>query len=58
MIIRVYQIVILFCSQSVVADISAEDVKGIGFDATCSMVAVDEAGLPITVSPTGTKKEQ
>lgn len=47
----------LFCSQSVVADISAEDVKGIGFDATCSLVAVDEAGSPVTVSPTGTKKE-
>ncbi|XP_012055305.1 PREDICTED: FGGY carbohydrate kinase domain-containing protein [Atta cephalotes] len=43
--------------KSVVADISAEDVKGIGFDATCSMVAVDEAGLSITVSPTGQEKQ-
>jgi ribulose kinase len=39
--------------QSVVADISAEDVKGIGFDATCSMVAIDKTGSPVTVSLTG-----
>ncbi|TGZ37627.1 FGGY carbohydrate kinase domain-containing protein [Temnothorax longispinosus] len=43
--------------KSVVADISAEDVKGIGFDATCSLVAVDEAGSPVTVSPTGQEKQ-
>jgi len=41
--------------QSVVADISAEDVKGIGFDATCSMVALDKTGSPVTVSLTGTE---
>lgn len=41
--------------QSVVADISAEDVKGIGFDATCSMVAIDKTGSPVTVSLTGTE---
>jgi FGGY-family pentulose kinase len=28
-------------------------VRGIGFDATCSLVAIDEHGLPVTVSPTG-----
>ncbi|XP_012541159.1 FGGY carbohydrate kinase domain-containing protein [Monomorium pharaonis] len=43
--------------KSVVADISAENVKGIGFDATCSLVAVDEAGSPVTVSPTGQEKQ-
>lgn len=29
------------------------DVAGIGFDATCSLVVVDGAGRPVTVSPTG-----
>ncbi len=28
-------------------------VRGIGFDATCSLVAVDAAGQPVSVSPTG-----
>ncbi|XP_043254731.1 FGGY carbohydrate kinase domain-containing protein [Colletes gigas] len=43
--------------KSVVADISAENVKGIGFDATCSLVAVDKTGSPVTVSPTGEDKQ-
>ncbi|XP_032681948.1 FGGY carbohydrate kinase domain-containing protein [Odontomachus brunneus] len=42
--------------KSVVADISAEDIKGIGFDATCSLVAVDKTGSPVTVSLTGQEK--
>lgn len=46
----------MFYSQSVVAEISAEDVKGIGFDATCSLVAIDKTGSPVTVSLTGIKK--
>jgi len=36
-----------------VAGISAENVKGIGFDATCSLVALDNTGSPVTVSITG-----
>lgn len=35
------------------AGITAEKVKGIGFDATCSLVAVDADGRPVSVSPTG-----
>lgn len=27
-------------------------IKGIGFDATCSLVAVDDGGDPVTISPT------
>ncbi len=35
------------------AAVSPEQVAGIGFDATCSLVALDVAGSPVTVSPTG-----
>jgi ribulose kinase len=28
-------------------------VKGIGFDATCSLAVVDAEGNPLSVSPTG-----
>jgi FGGY-family pentulose kinase len=33
--------------------IDARDVVGIGFDATCSLVALGDNDLPVTVSPTG-----
>lgn len=35
------------------AGCSAEDIRGIGFDATCSMVVLDAEDKPVTVSPTG-----
>ena len=35
------------------AEIAAESIRGIGFDATCSLVALDEENRPLTVSPTG-----
>lgn len=35
------------------AAIPATAVKGIGFDATCSLVALDAGGAPRTVSPSG-----
>src|SRR5580698_1620656 len=36
-----------------VAGASAESVAGVGFDATCSLVLLDAADRPVTVSPTG-----
>lgn len=33
--------------------VKPESVSGIGFDATCSLVAIDKAGKPVTVSPSG-----
>ncbi|HEY4118028.1 MAG TPA: FGGY-family carbohydrate kinase, partial [Byssovorax sp.] len=33
--------------------VSAERVRGVGFDATCSLVALDESDAPTTVSPSG-----
>lgn len=35
----------------------ADEIKGIGFDATCSLVALDANDRPVTVSPSG-KDEQ
>src|SRR5438105_13959231 len=38
------------------AAIPASAVKGIGFDATCSLVVVDAAGRPLTVSSSGDER--
>ncbi len=35
------------------AGLSGADVAGIGFDATCSLVALDENDRPVSVSPSG-----
>jgi FGGY-family pentulose kinase len=35
------------------AGVNPQEVKGVGFDATCSLVALDAEGRPVTVSPTG-----
>ena len=37
--------------QEICSDVDPALVKGVGFDATCSLVAVDTKGLPVTVSP-------
>lgn len=39
------------------AGIKAEDVIGISYDATCSLVALDCENQPITVSPTGSRAQ-
>ena len=35
------------------AGVDAADVRGVGFDATCSLVLLDASDRPVTVSPTG-----
>jgi len=35
------------------AKVSPESIRGIGFDATCSLVALDAQNKPVTVSPSG-----
>ncbi|XP_058056176.1 FGGY carbohydrate kinase domain-containing protein isoform X1 [Anopheles bellator] len=40
------------CVKTVTAECGKEQIKGIGFDATCSLVALDCNMLPLTVSPT------
>src|SRR5881227_1624235 len=35
------------------ASVSPASVRGIGFDATCSLVVLDENDQPVTVSPSG-----
>ncbi|MBA2115248.1 FGGY-family carbohydrate kinase [Bremerella alba] len=43
------------CVREAVSDaaIDVATVRGVGFDATCSLVATDENGQPVTVSPDG-----
>ncbi len=37
--------------------INPEDIKGIGFDATCSLVVLDEINQPVSVSPDGSQEQ-
>ncbi|MDP0494962.1 MAG: FGGY-family carbohydrate kinase [Verrucomicrobiota bacterium JB024] len=39
------------------AGVKPEQVAGIGFDATCSLVAVDADGKPVSLSPTGSDEQ-
>ena len=39
------------------ARIDPIQVKGLGFDATCSLVVLDKQGQPLTVSPTGRSEQ-
>lgn len=43
------------CVKSAVqsAGVVPSDIRGIGFDATCSLVLLDPQGAPVTASPTG-----
>ncbi|XP_001850540.2 FGGY carbohydrate kinase domain-containing protein [Culex quinquefasciatus] len=41
------------CVRTVAAVVPKEQIKGIGFDATCSLVALDKGGQPLSVSSTG-----
>jgi ribulose kinase len=34
-------------------NVASNAVKGIGFDATCSLAVVDVEGNPLSISPTG-----
>jgi len=34
--------------------VEASQVKGLGFDATCSLVVADKQGKPLSICPTGT----
>lgn len=50
------------CGESVRAALadagaSADRVAGVGFDATCSLVALDAGGRPVTVSPDGADEQ-
>ncbi len=39
------------------AGVSADQIKGIGFDATCSLVALDRTDQPVSVSPSGNDEQ-
>lgn len=40
------------CIRAVTSDIDKSKIKGIGFDATCSLVLLDKHNQPLTASPT------
>jgi FGGY-family pentulose kinase len=39
------------------AGVSADGVRGVGFDATCSLVALDSEDHPVSLSPTGQQQQ-
>jgi FGGY-family pentulose kinase len=39
------------------AGVGADRIRGIGFDATCSLVALDADDRPVTISPSGSDKQ-
>jgi FGGY-family pentulose kinase len=39
------------------ADVNPIQVKGLGFDATCSLVVLDKKGRPLTISPSGRNEQ-
>ncbi|AWK89509.1 FGGY-family carbohydrate kinase [Azospirillum thermophilum] len=49
----IWQAVVAAARQALAAAGPADRVAGIGFDATCSLVVLDAAGRPVSVSPTG-----
>lgn len=47
------------CSKRILAEsgVKPEQVKGLGFDATCSLAVVDKQGKPMSISRTGQSEE-
>lgn len=47
------------CVRQAIAEsgVDAAQVRGLGFDATCSLVALDADGRPVTVSPNGDDRQ-
>lgn len=39
--------------KAVIKDVKPEQIKGVGFDATCSLACFDREGKPLSVSPSG-----
>jgi FGGY-family pentulose kinase len=55
--VRIWEAVALAVREAVTqAGTTSSDVIGLGFDATCSLVALDAAERPLTVSPTGSQE--
>ncbi|XP_055619037.1 FGGY carbohydrate kinase domain-containing protein isoform X2 [Toxorhynchites rutilus septentrionalis] len=45
------------CIRDVASNCSKDEIKGVGFDATCSLVALDKQGCPLTISTTGESEQ-
>ncbi|XP_056632635.1 FGGY carbohydrate kinase domain-containing protein [Diorhabda sublineata] len=48
---------VISCVKTVIKDVSPDTIKGIGFDATCSLACFDKNGSPLSVSPTGNNEQ-
>ncbi|XP_072378786.1 FGGY carbohydrate kinase domain-containing protein [Diabrotica undecimpunctata] len=48
---------VVTCVKIVTQKIQPDKIKGIGFDATCSLACFDKNGSPLTVSPTGNNQQ-
>ncbi|XP_058832044.1 FGGY carbohydrate kinase domain-containing protein [Topomyia yanbarensis] len=45
------------CVRNVASHCPKDEIKGIGFDATCSLVALDKNGMPLSISTTGSNEQ-
>ncbi|XP_050305026.1 FGGY carbohydrate kinase domain-containing protein [Anthonomus grandis grandis] len=48
---------VVTCVKKVIKGQDAKQIKGIGFDATCSLACFDKDGKPLTVSPSGNNQQ-
>lgn len=48
---------IIKCVKVVIQNVDLSNVKGIGFDATCSLACVDKSGNPLSISPSGNNEQ-
>ncbi|KAJ8955171.1 hypothetical protein NQ318_009065 [Aromia moschata] len=44
-------------ASAVVKNVKPERIKGVGFDATCSLACFDKSGQPLSVSPSGNNEQ-
>ncbi|XP_074025444.1 FGGY carbohydrate kinase domain-containing protein [Leptinotarsa decemlineata] len=48
---------VVSCVREVAKDVEPKKIKGVGFDATCSLACFDKSGKPLSVSPTGNNEQ-
>ncbi|CAG9856691.1 unnamed protein product [Phyllotreta striolata] len=48
---------VIVCIKNITSQVDPSMVKGVGFDANCSLVCLDQTGQPLSVSPSGHNKQ-